>query len=322
MKVFVRICLLFAFLGILPFLLPAHHTGLVIRIMILTIFAMSLDILLGYTGLASMGHAAFFGISGYTVALLNLRIFHGSSPILEFGSGMLACALCAAILGLVVMRIRGTYFMMVTLALGEMCWGLGLKWQQLTGGADGLTGISRPQFLFLASWNLSKELNYFYFVLAFFALSYLIICFLVDSPFGHALVGIKENSAKMEILGFNVWLHKYVAFVISGTFAGLAGILDVYYYRFISPEVLAAGNSISAIMAVMLGGSGTLLGSIIGATVYVSIEQFVSGYTQRWVMVMGVLFVVIVIFAPRGLSRLMDGLWLSLRNRLKGSLPL
>jgi branched-chain amino acid transport system permease protein len=320
MKTFIKVTLLFALLGILPSLLPAHFTGLLIRIMILIIFAMSLDLLMGYMGLTPLGHAAYFGVAGYTMALLNLRIFHGSSPFFELGLGLLASILLAAILGVIVVRTRGVYFMMVTLALGEMFWGLAVKWQKFTGGADGLSGISRPRFAFLPFWNLSRELNFFYFVFALFGLSCLIMYLLVNSPFGHALVGIKQNEKKMEILGFNVWLHKYIAFVIAGAFAGLAGMLDVYYYCFVSPEILGVGNSIGALMAVILGGSGTLFGSVIGSAVYVSLEQFISGYTQRWVMVMGILFILIVIFAPIGLSRLMSALWVSLKNRSRGSL--
>ena len=321
MKTLIKVTLGFAFLGVLPLLLPPYHTGLLIRIMILIIFAMSLDLLMGYTGLTPLGHAAYFGISGYTVALLNLRVFHGSNPFLEFATGLLASIFLAAILGIMVVRTRGVYFMMVTLALGEMFWGLAVKWQQFTGGADGLSRISRPRLPFPASWNLSGELNYFYFVFLLFGLSCFTIYLLVNSPFGWALVGIKENERKMEILGFNVWLHKYIGFTIAGGFAGLAGILDVYYYRFVSPEILGVGNSIGALMAVILGGSGTLFGSVIGSALYVSLEQFISGYTQRWVMVMGLLFILIVIFAPRGLSRVVGALWFSLKNDSK-SLPL
>lgn len=321
MRTFVKATITLAFFGILPLILPPYHTGLLIRIMILIIFAMSLDISMGYTGLASLGHATYFGISGYTIALLNVRIFHGSSFFIEFGSGIIMSIICAATLGLIVVRTKGVYFMMVTLALGEMFWGLALKWQQLTGGADGLAGISRPRLTFLNSWNLSNELNFFYFIFALFALSCLVIYLLLSSPFGHSLVGIKENERKMEILGFNVWLHKYITFVIAGTLAGLAGILDVYYYRFVSPDILGVANSLIPLMSVILGGSGTFWGPIIGSALYVSLEQFISGYTQRWVMVMGLLFILIVIFAPMGLSRLFSLLWFSCKNRLRGRLP-
>lgn len=321
MKTFIKVTLLFVFLGILPLLLPTYYRGIVIRIMILIIFAMSLDLLMGYMGLTPLGHAVFFGISGYTMALLNVRIFHGSSPFIEFGLALLASIILAAILGLIVVRTKGVYFMMVTLAIGQMFWGLAVKWQQVTGGTDGLPGISRPPLAFLASWNLSKELSFFYFVFAIFGLSCLLIYLIVNSPFGRTLVGIRENERKMEILGFNVWLHKYIAFIIAGTFAGLAGILAVYYYRFVSPEILDIGNSIGALMAVMLGGSGTLSGSVVGATLYICLEQFISGYTQRWVMVVGLLFILIVIFAPIGLSRLMSGLWFSLKNRSRSTRP-
>jgi branched-chain amino acid transport system permease protein len=136
----------------------------------------------------------------------------------------------------------------------------------------------------------------------------------VNSPFGHTLIGIRENEKKMEILGFNIWLHKYIAYVIAGAFAGLAGMLDVYYYQFVSPEVLDIGNSIGALIAVILGGSGKLFGSVIGATIYICLEQFISAYTQRWVMVVGLLFIFVVIFAPLGLSRLLSAFWVSFKK--------
>jgi branched-chain amino acid transport system permease protein len=313
MKTVIKAIVLFALLGILPLLLPSYYTGILIRIMILIIFAMSLDILMGYTGLTPLGHAAFFGISGYTMALLNLKVFHGSNPFIGFGAGIVAAIFCAAILGLLVVRAKGVYFMMVTLALGQMFWGLAVKWQQLTGGTDGLAGISRPAFSFI-SLNFSREINFFYFVFALFGLSYLLIFLLVNSPFGHTLIGVRENEKKMEILGFNTWLHKYIAYVIAGAFAGLAGMLDVYYYQFVSPEVLDIGNSIGALIAVILGGSGKLFGSVIGATLYICLEQFISAYTQRWVMVVGLLFIFVVIFAPLGLSRLLSTFWVSVKK--------
>jgi branched-chain amino acid transport system permease protein len=319
MKPFIKAIVLFFLLGILPFLLPYYYTGLLIRIMILIIFAMSLDILMGYTGLTALGHAAYFGVSGYTVGLLSLRVFHGSSPFIEFGLGIIASILLAAIVGLFVVRTKGVYFMMVTLAIGQMFWGLAIKWQQFSGGTDGLAGISRPKLGFLASWNVSSELNYFYMVWLLFGLFCVIFYLIVNSPFGHTLVGMRENEKKMEILGFNIWLHKYVAFILAGTFAGFAGILDVYYYRFVSPEILDIGNSIGALMAVMLGGSGTFWGPVLGSALYVCLEQFISDYTERWVMVVGLLFILVVIFAPEGLWRLIRNLWVSRKSSVRSS---
>jgi branched-chain amino acid transport system permease protein len=319
MKAFIKVPIAFFLLGILPLVLPYYYTGLIIRIMILIMFAMSLDILMGYTGLTALGHAAYFGLSGYTVGLLSLRVFHGSSPFIEFGLGIIASILLAAIVGLFVVRTKGVYFMMVTLALGQMFWGLAVKWQQFTGGTDGLAGISRPKLGFLASWNVSNELNYFYLVFALFILFCLIFYLIVNSPFGHTLVGIRENEKKMEILGFNVWLHKYTAFILAGTFAGFAGILDVYYYRFVSPEILDIGNSIGALMAVMLGGSGTFFGPVLGSALYICLEQFISDFTERWVMVVGLLFILVVIFAPEGLWRLIRSLWVSRKSSARSS---
>lgn len=323
MKRPIKIFILLIILGFLPLLLPLNYVGLLIRVLILAIFAMSLDILMGYTGLVSLGHAAYFGMSAYSVALLNLFVFHGSNYfIIEFSLAILIAAFTAAVLGLFTIRTSGVYFMMVTIAIGEMLYGLALKWQTFTGGADGLTGISRPKFFFFLSSNLPRDLEFFYFVWVVFVLSSIIMYLIVNSPFGHALVGVRENERKMEVLGFNVWLYKYIAFVIAGTFAGLAGILDVYYYRFISPDVLGVANSIVPLMAVILGGTGTLFGALIGSGIYVSFEDIISGYSERWVMAIGLFFIIIVIFAPRGVSPLAKRIWFLIKKRMKGWLPI
>lgn len=325
MKRFAKVFILFIILGFLPLLLPFNYVGLLVRVLILAIFAMSLDILMGYTGLASLGHGAYFGMAAYTVALLNRLVFHGTSNyfILEFSLAIIIAAFTAAVFGLFVIRTKGVYFMMVTIAIAEMLYGLALKWQTFTGGADGLAGISGgPEFFSTLSSNLPRDLYFFYFVWVVFVLSTIIMYLIVNSPFGHALVGIRENETKMDVLGFNIWLYKYIAFVIAGTFAGVAGILDVYYYRFVSPEVLGVANSIVPLMAVILGGTGTLFGALIGSGIYTSFEHILSGYMERWMMVIGMLFILLVIFAPRGLSPLTLKVWFLIKKQKRMGPPI
>ena len=202
-----------------PFLLL-----LVTRILILAILAMSLDLLLGFTGIASLGHAAFLGLGAYLTAILAVRYEFGLGW--DFGlvilSGSLLGAATATVFGLFALRASGVYFLMITLALSQCVWGLAYRWDALTGGDNGLNLPGRPV---LGPIQLGNDAAYFYVVFAFFAVSLLALYVLVESPFGKSLVGIREHEVRMRILGYNTWLHKYIAFIVSGAFGGLAGVL-------------------------------------------------------------------------------------------------
>jgi branched-chain amino acid transport system permease protein len=200
------------------------------RILILAILAMSLDLLLGFTGIASLGHAAFLGLGAYMTAILAVRYEFGLGwdfwLVVVFG--ILLGAATAAVFGVFALRARGVYFLMITLALSQCVWGLAYRWDSLTGGDNGLNLPHRPVF---GPIHLGNDASYFYLVLAFFAVSLLLLYVFVESPFGKSLVGIREHEVRMRILGYNVWLHKFIAFIVSGAFAGLAGVLWAHVSR-------------------------------------------------------------------------------------------
>jgi branched-chain amino acid transport system permease protein len=294
----------------LPAVLSSYQLSLVTKMLIFGIFAMSLDLLLGYAGLPSLGHAAYFGVAAYTVGLLALRV--GNNFWIDFPVGLLMATGVSALFGLFALRTRGSYFLMITLALGQVLWGIAFGWRSLTGGDDGLPSVPRPQLPL--PWALTDGIPFYYFVLLFFALAIGLLALIVSSPFGRALVGIRESERRMEVLGYDVWRYKYVAFILAGLFAGLAGNLFVYFNGFVSPSYLNIIFSASALLMVILGGAGTLLGPALGAAVIVGLENLISAYVERWMLVLGVIYVLVTLFAPNGLVGLV-------RQRLGGSGP-
>jgi branched-chain amino acid transport system permease protein len=296
--VHVAVALLLIFLLAAPSMVPPYYLGLLILTLIYGIFAMSLDILTGYTGLPSLGHAMFFGVSAYTVGILNVKVFHNFGW--ELMSGLLAAGIIASAFGLLTVRNRGVYFLMITLALSMVLWGLASNWGALTGGHDGLPGISRPK-LGPIPWDLEVTSNYYYFVLIFFVIAVLFMFLIVRSPFGVALRGIRESETRMSVLGYHVWLYKYISFVVTGLFAGLAGILFAYYTGFAHPSILHIGTSAKVLFMFILGGPGTLFGPLLGAGMIVFLENLISAYSERWQIFLGAIYVLVVVCAPRGI---------------------
>src|SRR5262249_13372956 len=217
-------------LAVLPWVLSSYQLGLLTEVLIFAAFAMSVNLVLGYAGLPALGHAASSDVAAYTTALLSLR--RTPSFWLDFAAGLVAAAITAALFGLLALRAQGLYLLMITLALAQVLWGIAFGWRSLTGGDDGLPGITRPA---VAPWRLGDGISFYYFILVVFSLAVALMWLVVRSPFGRALVGIRESARRMEVLGYNVWLHKYVAFVLAGTLAGLSGALFVYYNGFVSP---------------------------------------------------------------------------------------
>jgi branched-chain amino acid transport system permease protein len=287
----------------MPQLVSSYYVRLLSIVLIYAIFAMSLDIILGYGGLPSLGHAASFGAAAYIVAILNVKVLHAGSFGVELAAGIVFAAIVAALFGPLALRTRGIYFLMVTLSLSMVLWVIAFKWRSLTGGDDGIPGIAPPQLSFIP-WNLSLPANYYYFVLFFFIIAVVLMVLIVNSPFGHVLVGIHENETRMASMGYNVWLYKYIALIIAGTFAGLAGILVAYYNTFVSPSVLHLATSAEGLIMVILGGQGTLFGPAIGAGIIVLVNHLLSTYTDRWPMILGIIFILVVILAPQGIYRL------------------
>jgi branched-chain amino acid transport system permease protein len=277
-------------------LLSAYPLTLLTQAVIWAILAMSLDLLLGYTGLPSLGHAAYFGIAAYAVGILSTDYRRGFLTCLL--AGLLLAALTAALFGLLAIRASGTYFLMITLALGMVVWGLAFRWVSMTKGDNGIAGVPRPDLPL--PWKLGEPLPFFYFALAAALLAWVLMGLLVRSPFGLSLMGIRESESRMRALGYNVWLHKYLAFVISGTFAGYAGVFWAYYNGFVSPVDVQLVTSVETVLMVALGGPGTLAGPALGAAVITFLKNFVSVYTKRWLLILGAVYIGVILFAPRG----------------------
>jgi branched-chain amino acid transport system permease protein len=285
-----------------PLGLPSYHLGLLTKTLILAVFAMSLNLILGYTGLPSLGHAAYFGVAAYTAGLLALRGI--TNFWIDFGAGVAAAAATAALFGLLALRTRGAYLLMITLALAQVLWGIAFGWKSLTGGDDGLPGVPRPAAGL--PWSLADGVRFYYFVLVIVVLATAFLWLIVHSPFGRALVGIRENERRMEVLGYNTWAHKYVAFVVAGALAGVAGTVFVTYNGFVNPAYLSVVFSAMALIMVILGGAGTLLGPALGSAVIVFLENLISAHTQRWLLILGLIYVAVTLFAPAGLMGLVN----------------
>ena len=284
-------------LGVIAPLLPSYPLTLLTQALISAIFAMSLDVLLGYTGMPSLGHAAYFGVAAYAVAIVSVDAKAGFAVCLV--TALVAAGATAALFGVLAIRATGTYFLMITLALGMVVWGLAFRWVSMTKGDNGISGVPRPGPGF--GWDLSAPLPFFYFVLGCAALAWLALGLLVRSPFGLSLKGIRESESRMRSLGYNVWLHKYLAFVLSGLVAGFAGVLWAYYNGFVSPVDVQLVTSVEALLMVALGGSGTLVGPALGALLIVFLKNFVSVYTKRWLLILGAVYIGAILFAPRGI---------------------
>ena len=285
-----------------PFVLTSYQLGLLTKMLILAVFAMSLNLLLGYGGLPSLGHAAYFGVAAYTVALLARRGF--DNFWLDFGAGLVVATVTAALFGALALRTRGAYLLMITLALAQVLWGIAFGWRSFTGGDDGLPGVPRPATGL--PWSLVDGVRFHYFVLAVFVLTIGFLWLVIRSPFGLALVGIRESERRMDVLGYNTWAHKYAAFVVAAALAGVAGNLYVYYNGFVSPAYLSVVFSATCLIMVIVGGAGTLLGPALGSVAIVFLENVISAHTQRWLLVLGVIYVVVTLFAPTGLMGLLQ----------------
>jgi branched-chain amino acid transport system permease protein len=297
-KVIAVIVALVVLAAIAPFA-GSYVLVLMTQALVLGIIAMSVDLLLGYTGLPSLGQAAYLGMGAYLTAILasTYGFGLGGGFWVVVVLGMLAGAAAAAVFGLFAVRAGGVYFLMITLALGMCVWGLAYRWNSLTGGDNGINMPGRPEF----GISLSDDLNYFYLVLFFFVLSLGALYVLVRSPFGRSLVGIREREVRMRILGYNTWLHKYLAFVIAGAFGGLAGVLWAHLTGIVSPGDVILTTSVDVLLMVVLGGPGTLVGGAIGAGVVTFLREYLATVVPWWQYVLGAVYVLTILYLPGGL---------------------
>jgi branched-chain amino acid transport system permease protein len=290
-----------------------YYINVASQILLFAVFALALNVLVGYAGLVSLGHAGLFAMAGYAGALM-----------LQAGHGHLAADLMAivvtlaasAVFAVLALRSTGIGFLMITLALGQIIWGIAYRWASLTNGDNGINVTTRP-----APFGISlASADAFYFAtLAVFLLAVATLAVFVRSPFGASLRGTRDQARRMNALGYNVWLIRFLAIVFSGFWTGISGLLFIYYNQFISPQVAALTTSAEVLLMVISGGTATLLGPIAGAAIVVIMKNVVSAYIERWNLVLGVIFVVIITFMPEGLVpgsvRLWRWCWQTLRAR-------
>ncbi|UFS75692.1 branched-chain amino acid ABC transporter permease [Tardiphaga sp. 37S4] len=276
----------------LPMVLSSYQVGLATEVLIFGVLAMSIDILAGFAGRTSLGHGAIFGVSTYVVVYATGQA--GLSPWTGFALGVLAATAVASIFALLAVRTSGVYFLLLTLALGMIVWGVCLRWTQVTGGENGMRADVRPA-------ALMNHSAFYWAVLAGAVIVSFAMWRFVRSPFGLTLRGIRDSESRMRSLGYNVPLHLFIGFTVSGIFAGIAGGLYAMFNNFVSPSTVALAQSVEGVLMMIAGGVGTLFGAFVGAAAIIVLENIVSSYTERWLMVLGITFVLIMIFAPEGI---------------------
>ena len=280
---------------VLPYFAGPYWTGLVTLMYIFGLLALSIDLLLGHAGLFSLTHASFFAVSAFTVAILHVR--YAVPTALPAPAGVLAGTLLALVFGLAV-RTRGVYFILITIAFGYVVWGVAHRWSSFTGGDNGVTNVPFPAAGPLA---ITSHTQYYYLVLVAVILCALGYRVLIRSPFGLGLRGIKASETRMRSLGYRTTLHLYAAFVLSGALASFAGVLYVYYNKFVNPVAASFPVSVEAALMAIVGGSGTIVGAFIGAGVVLGLRNWVSSFFELHAAVMGAVFIATVLWAPNGI---------------------
>jgi branched-chain amino acid transport system permease protein len=288
----IAVLVLLALAVAIPRLTTSFYVNLVSEVMIYGLLAMSIDILAGFTGLVPLGHAGIFGISAYVVGYLLTKT--GTPVYIAIPLGITASTVAAAVFAVIAIRTSGVYFLMVTLAEGMIVWGVAYRWASVTGAENGIRGIARPELV-------HEYWQFYYLVLIVFVIVAAIMYRLVSSPFGLTLKGIRESESRMRTLGYNTTLHKFIGFTATGIFAGVGGGLYAIYNGFVSPSTVEFAKSAEGVLMTIVGGVGTLFGPVIGAIVIIFTRNIVSLYTSRWPTVMGLIFVVTILFARDGL---------------------
>ncbi|HEY1311981.1 MAG TPA: branched-chain amino acid ABC transporter permease [Pseudolabrys sp.] len=306
----------FVALVTVPYWMPGiYYVNVASQILFYAIFAVGLNVLVGYAGLVSLGHAGLFGVAAYATGfMLQSGYGHPVSIIVALIVGIASMAVYAVL----ALRSTGIGFIMITLALGEILWGLAYRWISLTGGDNGISLHTRPEPF---GYSLASPSTFYYTTLVVFVLSVAAMAVFVRSPFGAALKGTRDQPRRMNALGYHVWLIRFWACLMSGLLTSVAGILFVYYTQFISPQTLALTSSAEVLLMVISGGAGTLLGPIVGAALVVTVKTVVSGFIERWNFLLGAIFVAIVILMPEGLvpgsTRLWRLAWRQMEQKLK-----
>jgi len=271
------------------------YVNLASQVLIYALLAMSLNILVGLGGMVSLGHAAYLGVAAYADAWLVTNA--GTDALSAAFLAVAVTSVMAALFGVLALRAAGLGFVMITLALAQILWGLGYRWADLTGGDNGIRLATRPAPFGI---DLASTTHFYYFTLVVFSLALVFLWRLTHSPFGASLRGTREQPRRMRMLGHHVWMVRWIAFIMAGFWGSIAGLLFVYYNQFIHPHSLSLQQSAEALLMVILGGANTFFGPIVGALIITLVKNVASSYVDRWNSLLGLIFVVVVLFMPQG----------------------
>jgi branched-chain amino acid transport system permease protein len=297
---------------VLPWIIGNEfYVNMATQVLIYALFALSINMMLGYGGMVSLGHAGYLGIAGYACILaVTAGYDHLTAAIFAIAVSTAA----AAFFGLLSLRAPGLGFIMITLALGQIVWGIAYRANDLTGGDNGIRYPARPMPF---GFDLRDAASFYYFTLAVFVVALFCIWRFSRSPFGASLMGARDQPRRMRMLGYNVWLIQWLTFVMAGFWASIAGVLYVYYNLFLSPHAISLQQSAEILLMAILGGASTLTGPIVGAAIITLVKNVISTYVERWNTLLGLIFVVVIMFMPYGLVPGCAQLWRRVRNRGK-----
>jgi branched-chain amino acid transport system permease protein len=271
------------------------YVNIASQVLLYAIFALGVNVLAGYAGLVSLGHAGLFGIAAYTGAKM---LTGGAGHLAVDVSALAITVLAAGIFAVLALRGTGLGFVMITVALGQIVWGVAYRWISLTNGDNGISITSRPSPFGV---SLASPRSFYWATLVVFLVTVLSMAIFVASPFGASVRGTRDQPRRMNALGYHVWMIRFLAFLFSGFWSGVAGLLYLYYNQFVSPQAVALTASAEALLMVIAGGTGTLVGPVAGAALVVVIKNVASAYIERWNFVLGAIFVLIMVFMPEGL---------------------
>jgi branched-chain amino acid transport system permease protein len=288
------------------------YVNMASQVLIYALFALSINMLLGYGGMVSLGHAAYLGIAGYACILATTA---GYDQLTAAAFAVALSTAAAAFFGVLSLRAPGLGFIMITLALGQIVWGVAYRANDLTGGDNGIRHPARPMPF---GFDIRDASSFYYFTLVVFLVALFFIWRFGRSPFGASLKGARDQPRRMRMLGHNVWLVRWITFVMAGFWASVAGVLYVYYNLFLSPHAISLQQSAEILLMAILGGASTLSGPIVGAAIITLVKNVVSTYVERWNTLLGVIFVVVIVFMPYGLVPGCAQAWQRLQNRIKG----
>jgi branched-chain amino acid transport system permease protein len=279
-----------------PLFAGDFYINLASQILIAAIFALSLNLLVGFGGMTSLGHASYLGVAAYISALLTSRYGFGNGPAAIIS--MTGTTAMAAFFGLIALRATGLGFLMITLALSQVLWGLAYRMSNVTNGDNGIAGLTRPMPFGI---SLDSASSFYWFALIVASFAFLMMAIFVSSSFGSSLKGVRDQPRRMAALGFNPWLIRWITFVYAGFWGGVSGLLYVYYHKYVHPTSLSITSSAEALLGVIAGGSGALGGPAVGAALVLLLKNYASAYLERWNMLLGLVFLFIVLVMPSGL---------------------